>query len=196
MDLQVNPSKRTPFNILTYPLKPSLIVGGVATGRRPFVSALTVAGTWFGFAQVFWYSRLVCTRALTEEGNTPTSTQKLLYSTVAGGVSGSLNGALQRGPRSAFPTAVFLSGISFLGQAAVNAFPTSAKKAGTEGSFKDRLAKSSWNPLKPVAEEEYEKLLVSKLEKTKADIAAIDEKIKAARIALASQPDDQTSLKK
>ena len=114
----------------------------------------------------------------------PTSREKLIYSTAAGSLTGGINAALNRGPRYIWPSAVFFSGLGLLGQATYSQVEAWQQRAAESDRPSLVQQVKDWSPFRSLSEEEYEALLVEKLEQTKADIASLDQKIMETRRAM------------
>ncbi|KAL2135447.1 hypothetical protein VTI74DRAFT_8433 [Chaetomium olivicolor] len=170
-------------------LAPSLKVGAVAGTCGLFAGAaagivrsaptlffsIISGGQWFTLGTSYYAARQVGLKYFGEGEQTPRD--KLKASTVAGGVAGTIGGAL-RGPRNILPGALMFSLFGAGGQAIVN---WRAAKAANAPLTTNKGFWSRWSPVTALSDEDYANLLEEKLLRVEADIAVVDDHIKELR---------------
>ena len=176
------------------PVVPALTVGsftgasglifGIVTGSlrsaHPALFAAFSGAQWFGLGTTFWYTRSAIASA-TSSGDL-SRTQGLGCSTVAGSLTGGINGAF-RSRSNIVPGAIVLGVLGFAGQFGYNVFSAKEMVDLEQRSMLQRFAEMKWSPLKALPNEKYERMLSEQLLSTEAEIAIIDEKIAALLLA-------------
>lgn len=124
----------------------------------------------------------------------PSTSDKVRASTLAGASTGFSLGFLLRGPRNVVPGTLMFSLFGWAGQHGYNYLD--ARNSGElerqaelrakgqdkpKESLMHRFAKSKWSPMSVLTDEDYEKMMQEKILRVEADIAIIDDKIKALR---------------
>lgn len=197
---------------LTPPALPGTVIGafyGTLRTSTPILFAVVSGAQWFAIGSTFWGIR---TSMLNHAGLlnwwnagrgaplhprndlSPTSSDKLRASTIAGALTGSSLGLLFRGPRNVLPGTLMFSLFGFAGQHGYN-YLDGRNSAGVEeradarergevkvkDNFMQRIAKSKWSPMSVLTDEQYEEMMREKLLKFDAEIAILDDRIEGYR---------------
>ncbi|THZ03859.1 hypothetical protein D6C95_03549 [Aureobasidium pullulans] len=169
-------------------------VAGVIRNSPPLLFALGSSIQWFGLGTTFWGTRSFIFQAW-DTGKGLTRSDKVSASTIAGGVAGSGVGLLTRGPRNAIPGAIMFSLFGFLGQTVSNRFDKSDLPVSDEPqlNFWQKFASLKWMPVTVLNDGEYENMLRERQLKLEAEIALVDERIKALKAQNAQAVPAKTS---
>ncbi|KAL2164329.1 hypothetical protein VTH06DRAFT_3545 [Thermothelomyces fergusii] len=150
---------------------------GIIRSAPPVFFAIAAGGQWFTLGTSYYATRLSSLKYFGKGKQEPSPGDRIKASTVAGGVAGTFGGML-RGPRNIIPGALVFSLLGAGGQSIANWWTArtadAAPKAG-KGFW------STWSPIKPLSDKDYESILEEKLLRVEADIALIDDRIKELR---------------
>ncbi|KAK0722539.1 hypothetical protein B0T26DRAFT_739750 [Lasiosphaeria miniovina] len=147
---------------------------GIARGAPPLIYSLAMGGQWFTLGSSYYGARLVALRALRGHEE-PRSADKTKASAIAGGFAGAVSGMI-RGPRNILPGAAVFMLLGAGGQAVVNSVDS---KPVDPNAPKKGFLDSKWSPVTRLTDRDYEKMLEEKLLRVKAEIAIVDDSIKA-----------------
>ncbi|KAK4146143.1 uncharacterized protein C8A04DRAFT_25953 [Dichotomopilus funicola] len=172
---------------LTEIVVPSLKIGATTGTCGLFVGAtagiirnapvgffsLFSAGQWFVLGSTFYGGRL---SALQYFGpGEPVPRDKVKASAMGGAFAGFCSGWI-RGPRNVIPGMICFSSLGAVGQALLNWRAARRERLAKEPQKETLL---QWlNPIKPLSDEDYEKILEEKLLKVDVEIALIEDRIK------------------
>ncbi|KAH6642133.1 hypothetical protein C7974DRAFT_430670 [Boeremia exigua] len=182
-------------------------VSGTLRSQTPVLFTIASGIQCFALGSTFWTARSAilnpdglqnwwkATRGLPlgpRNDLTPTHSDKVRASTMAGAFTGLSLGLLFRGPRNAIP-GTFMFGLwGFLGQQGYDFLDTKnteevkeearlAAKGEKKKNFMDRIAEMKWSPMEALTDERYEEMLQERLLKFEVEIAIIDDKIEGFR---------------
>lgn len=102
--------------------------------------------------------------------------EDLVYSTLAGAVAGSLGGAV-RGRANIVPGTMMMSILGFGGTAAFAAVTNAPNFFQKDKPLLQKLAETSWWPLRSLSDEEYKQELSEKILILDTEISLLDDKI-------------------
>jgi hypothetical protein len=120
----------------------------------------------------------------------PTPSDRLRASTVAGALTGSSLGLLFRGPRNVVPGTLMFALFGWAGQHGYdyldgrNSAEVQERRAGKvveRENFMQKVAKSRWSPMSVLTDAQYEEMMRERLLKIDAEIAILDERIEEFR---------------
>lgn len=189
--MSTNPSHPEPKNVGSIISASNYVAGSTAaTGAifgaayatlksRPVVLWTVIAGGQCGvLGWTFWATRSLMLQSIHQQDDSqPISTrQELMYSTVAGSLSGMVGGAF-RGRANVLPGAIAMGLVGLGGQASYNALSLTAWTDQQKRPLLDRLSESKWWPLKALSDEEYEKDLTEQLTAIEAEMSMIEDTI-------------------
>lgn len=154
------------------------LITGSLRSAHPALFAAVSGAQWFGLGTTFWYTRSAIGNVAF--GGRLRRDQEVACSTVAGSLTGGINGAF-RSRSNILPGAIVLGLLGFAGQYGYNVFSGRTTSESEKGSLLQRFAAMKWVPLKSLSNQEYENMLNEKILSTEAEIAIIDERIAALR---------------
>ncbi|KAL8931912.1 MAG: hypothetical protein Q9216_007027 [Gyalolechia sp. 2 TL-2023] len=177
-----------------------LLVGGVAGIIRsptPGLFAIASGLQWALLGVTYNASREAIFRAWDIAPSAPPQ-ERILPSTLAGGITGGTAGGIIRGRANIIPGIIMFSLFGFAGQHIYNAIDSrqsfnvpSPPTVNSEGAATDnttaneprwkRVLNSKYSPMKVLSDEQYEKLLKEKLVKVDAEIALVNEEIEKVK---------------
>ncbi|KAK2627205.1 hypothetical protein QTJ16_003171 [Diplocarpon rosae] len=154
---------------------------GVVCSSAPFLFALVTGIQWSVLGATFRASRGTVLQAWGKEQLN--SKEKILASTIAGGISGTAGGLL-RGRKNVIPGAIMFALLGATGQAVYNMADARKSELSElpEKDLKYSWLNSRWSPMKVLSDAEYETILQDKLLRVNAQIALVDENIEALRV--------------
>ncbi|KAH3951292.1 hypothetical protein HBI56_090790 [Parastagonospora nodorum] len=204
---------------------PGLAIGsfyGTLKTTTPVLFSIASGAQCFAIGTTFWTAR---TAILNQDGlqnwwnftrgvpliprndQSPSLSDKVRASTIAGAFTGISLGLLLRGPRNVVPGTIMFTLFGWGGQKGYNFLDKrnsqelreqAQLKALGEDRPKETLvqkfAKSKWSPMSILTDEQYEEMLQEKLLKVEADIAIIDERIEAVK-KMAIEEEGQRALR-
>lgn len=154
--------------------------GGIVAGQPAGLFALASSLQCFTLGTSFYASRQVVYQTWGGQEHL-SSLDKVKASSIAGGFSGMMGGLL-RGPRNILPGIIVGSIVGAGGQAIGGSF--------SNPHWGDKFLASKYSPVTPLTDRDYEKMLEDKLLKIDAEIAIIDDNIKAVREGAAGRKND------
>ncbi|KAF2011440.1 hypothetical protein BU24DRAFT_281217 [Aaosphaeria arxii CBS 175.79] len=189
---------------------PGFVIGaftGTLRTSTPILFSLVSGIQWFALGTTFWAVRTSVlnhvglqnwwnsTRGapiLPRTDLSPSHSDRLRASTISGGVTGAVLGALFRGPRNIIPGTIMFTLFGFGGQHAydfldqknteqVQKDDVTEEGAKEKGTWLQRAAKSKWSPMKVLSDEEYLEMMNEKVLSVEAEIALLDDKIEELR---------------
>jgi hypothetical protein len=131
----------------------------------------------------FWATRSIILKAWIPLDQSPTTVDLIKASSVAGGVTGGVMGALIRGRSNIFPGVLMFTLFGLSGQTAYDYFSRSraATSQTTEHGFWRRMSEKSWSPVTVMTDQQYVELLNDKMLKVDVEIAITNDRIAALR---------------
>jgi len=152
---------------------------GILRSAHPTLFALTTGLQWFGLGTTFCASRnIILNMDIDRLKNTTYA------STIAGSLAGATIGAIARGRTNIIPGAAMFGLFGFIGQRGYNSLDAShtacmgqSLPAEPVRPLINRIAGSSWSPMKFLSDDDYAILLRERLLKIEAEIALIDNDI-------------------
>lgn len=149
-------------------------VGGIVRSPNPILFATASGIQWFALGSSYYASRAVIEKAWGGHDRL-TTTDRIQASAMAGGFSGMIGGLI-RGPKNIAPGILAFSLLGAGGQVVANTFTGYSWK-----DTKSSILSSKWSPVKPLSDQEYEKYLQEKLLRVEAELALLDDNVKALR---------------
>jgi hypothetical protein len=208
-----NESEEPVVRAILDPILPSLGVGsftgasglavGLLTGSlrsaHPVLFAAVSGAQWFGLGTTFWYTRSAL-------GNTAFDAQlnrkrvdgqlnrkqELGCTIIAASLAGGVNGAF-KSRSNIIPGAIVLGLFGLVGQYGFNVLSDMSAANAGKGSLLQQFSEMKWSPLKPLSNQDYERMLNEKLLSTEAEIAIIDERISALKSSQEARPSTPVS---
>lgn len=157
---------------------------GYATLKgRPVVLWTIAAGGQCGvLGWTFWFTRSLLRQSAQQDGTDtlPSQRKDLIYSTVAGSLSGTVGGAF-RGRANIVPGAIMMGLAGLGGQVSYNILSAAAIRPHDRRPLLVRLSDSKWWPLKVLSDEDYERELTEKIIAIEAEVSMIDDRIRALK---------------
>ncbi|KAF7197995.1 hypothetical protein HII31_00709 [Pseudocercospora fuligena] len=154
---------------------------GVLRGLPAFFAATATGVQTFGLGTTFTWTRLCIIHAWTTEQHSPTSSDLIKATAIAGGFSGGAMGALFRGRRNVLPGMLMWSIFGAAGQYSYNLW-TVPRQIGPQGpGFWQRMSEKSWTPFRVLSNEEYATMLKEKQLRLDVEISIIEDKIAAIK---------------
>jgi hypothetical protein len=181
------------------PILPSLGVGsftgasglavGLLTGSlrsaHPVLFAAVSGAQWFGLGTTFWYARSALSN--TAFDGRLNRKQELGCTTAAASLAGGVNGAF-KSRSNIIPGAIVLGLFGLVAQYGFNVLSDMSAANAGKGSLLQQFSEMKWSPLKPLSNQDYERMLNEKLMSTEAEIAIVDERISALKSSQAARP--------
>lgn len=212
LELRSTTPTQSQFNKLTILAVPGLAIGafyGTLKTTTPALFSIASGAQCFAIGTTFWTAR---TAILHQDGlqnwwnvtrgasmiprndQSPSPSDKVRASTIAGTFTGVSLGLLFRGPRNVIPGAIMFTLFGWGGQKGYNFLDKrNSQELREQAQLKalgddrpketlvQKFAKSKWSPMSVLTDEQYEEMLQEKLLKVEADIAIIDERIEAVK---------------
>ncbi|KAK3368159.1 hypothetical protein B0H63DRAFT_487867 [Podospora didyma] len=149
---------------------------GIARSAPPALYGLATGGQWFVLSSSFYGARLVGLRVLRADEEIRPG-DKTAASAMAGAFAGTVAGSL-RGPKNIIPGAIVFTLLGAGGQGLANIF---SRKGDPDAAPKKGFLESRWSPVTPLTDQAYERMLEEKLLRVEADLAILDDHIKAVQ---------------
>ncbi|CAN9257153.1 unnamed protein product [Alternaria alternata] len=189
---------------------PGTVIGalyGTVRTQTPVLFSIVSGAQWFAIGSTFWSIR---TSVLNHAGLinwwnvtrgapsyprndlSPTTSDKVRASAIAGALTGFNLGLLFRGPRNVIPGTIMFTLFGWGGQHGYNYLDARNSSELLEQAelrargedkprenFMQKIAKSKWSPMQVLTDDDYENMMQEKLLRVEAQIAVIDDKIDA-----------------
>ncbi|KAK1768570.1 hypothetical protein QBC33DRAFT_535419 [Phialemonium atrogriseum] len=147
-------------------------VAGIVRTSTPVLFSVASGAQWFSLGSSYYASRMVIEKAWGGRDQL-TNADKTKSSAIAGGFAGMIGGLI-RGPKNVAPGILAFTLLGAGGQAVANSIAPN-----TWETTKTRFLSSKWSPVTPLSDQEYEEFLEEKLLKVEAEIALLDDNIRA-----------------
>lgn len=170
---------------------------GILTTQVPFLFASFSGLQCFVLGTTFWGTRSSILQVWTpQQQHEQLAPRDLIKATtLSGGITGGVVGALTRGRRNVLPGILMCSLAGFAGQWIHNALQASRIKRQSEDpemkkGFWERMSGRGWSLMKVMSDEEYMQLLKNKQLVVDAEIGVLEDKI----VALRKQQEQEVEL--
>lgn len=182
-------------------------VSGTLRTQTPVLFAIASGMQCFALGSTYWTARAAIlnqdglanwwksTRGLplgARHDLTPTRSERVQASTIAGAFTGLSLGLLFRGPRNALPGTFMFGLFGYVGQKGYNFLDEKnteeleeearlAARGEKKKNVMERIAEMKWSPMEVLTDDRYEEMLQEKLLKIEVEIALIDDRIEGFR---------------
>ncbi|KAJ8069217.1 hypothetical protein OCU04_002883 [Sclerotinia nivalis] len=164
------------------------IVGGfsgILVSRTPVLFAVASSIQWGIIGTTFWGTRTALLSHYRTARIYPTPQEKALSTALAASLAGATGGIL-RGPKNVLPGFVVFGAVGYVGQRIYDAVDERKmeemrlEEGGKKGNGESWIS-SKWVPWKKLTDDEYEGMLKERLLKVDAEIAILDDSLRALR---------------
>ncbi|KAF2396759.1 hypothetical protein EJ06DRAFT_584775 [Trichodelitschia bisporula] len=157
---------------------------GTLRSPTPVLFALISGAQWSLLGTTYWALRISLLRTQVGTDGTLTPQRQHATSGAAGGIAAAVIGFATRGRANVLPGLLMGSLTGYGGDAAYMSFIARRAAAVDQPPgppWWKRVANSGWSPVKVLGDAEYESLLREKMLRVEAEIAVIDDDIRALR---------------